>query len=449
MIMLLNRSSYFLAKIRRAWRDGTLVEKARRCLMGKVRIPLGVGLRYLHLPKVDRRLTLEEGFADHRQKNNHHCAQEGHLRRIIASYKAAKRAEAGIDEEFRIRGLWSEWIDVNYRRLIAALENEDLEALGALYDNFNREQFAVGTGGSGYDAFVKYKTALMGRPYIKTIWCDYRDRYLSFGSALEDVGMPLIGNPAGIPLNGDVIQINTFRHAYHAAEMIQLLRDVPGAAMVEIGSGFGGQAYQTIQRAKGSVAKYLCFDIPEVASVCAYYLLSAFPEKRIRLFGEGPVSTAETEEYDLAVFPHFAITELANDSVDLFHNANSFSEMDSASSSAYLRVMERACRGHISHINHEVSFKFRSPNGSISTNIIGSNLLPDPSRFKLAFKKPRVFTLPEDVFFPSFEYLYERKNASGQRYKHMNLPQDCMPAVSGKQYRPSKERSNVTTATLG
>ena len=113
------------------------------------------------------------------------------------------------------------------------------------------------------------------------------------------------------------------------------------------------------------------------------------------------------------MFPHFAITEMAAESADLFHNANSFSEMDSSSAWAYMAVMERACRRYISHINHEVSFQFQNPDGSRSRNVVGPELTPDPSKFKRIFKKPRVFGLPEDAFFPSFEYLYERIETPG------------------------------------
>jgi hypothetical protein len=157
-----------------------------------------------------------------------------------------------------------------------------------------------------------------------------------------------------------------------------------------------------------AIAKYLVFDIPEMASICSYFLLSAFPDRQIRLFGEGPVSTGAAEDYDIAVFPHFAITGLEDRSVDLFHNACSFSEMDSVSSSEYLRIIERACRKYFSHINHETRFQYRNPDGSTSMNRIGSELVPDPRRFKQVFRKPRVFCLPEDRFYPYFEYLYER-----------------------------------------
>jgi hypothetical protein len=163
-----------------------------------------------------------------------------------------------------------------------------------------------------------------------------------------------------------------------------------------------------MRRADVSLAKCIVFDIPEVASICSYFLLSAFPDRRIRLFGEGPVSAGAGEDYDIAVFPHFAVAGLADRSVDLFHNACSFSEMDRVSSSECLRVIERACRKYFSHINHETRFRYRNPDGSASMNLIGSELLPDPRRFKRVFKKPRVFCLPEDRFYPYFEYLYER-----------------------------------------
>jgi putative sugar O-methyltransferase len=101
---------------------------------------------------------------------------------------------------------------------------------------------------------------------------------------------------------------------------------------VEIGGGLGGQAYQTIQMCDGQVSKYIVFDIPEVATISAYFLLSAFPDKCVRLFGEGPVSVASCEEYDIAVFPHFTINQLSDASVDLFYNSCSFSEMDGVSS---------------------------------------------------------------------------------------------------------------------
>lgn len=401
------RIKYLCAKARRAWSDGTLAEKARRFVAASVRIPCAVTLAYLKLPRADRRLDVAGGFADHRGQAGHCRSNPEHLRRVIAAYKAAKHAQARAPAPFEIRGLWAEWIDVNYRQLVDALNDADEAGLAALLENLQREPFTRGAGG-GCDDWTRYRTALTGRFYVRSVWCRYRDLYRALGGPLDDVRCPLVGNPAGIARGGDVIQIQTFRHAYHALEMQQWLRGVPEAVVVEIGGGIGGQAQQLMRRTDTTVSKYVVFDIPEVASVCAYFLLTAFPDKRIRLFGEGPVSVAASEDYDLAVFPHFEVARLPERRVDLFHNACSFAEMDAAASGAYLRIIERTCRRYFSHINHDVRFTYHNADGSTSTNRLGSELVPDPARFKRLFKKPRVFCLPEDRPFPAYEYLYER-----------------------------------------
>jgi len=82
--------------------------------------------------------------------------------------------------------------------------------------------------------------------------------------------------------------------------------------------------------------------------------------------------------------------------------------MDGPASREYLAVIERICRKYFLHENHDTVFKFKNADGSMSENVIGSKLIPDPSRFKRIFKKPRVYGLPEDRSFPFFEYLYER-----------------------------------------
>ena len=406
--MLLSRIKYLFAKTRRAWSDGTLWEKARRFLRTSIRIPGEMTAAYVRQPKVYRHLDIAGGFADHRSKPAHHRSNPEHLRRIIAAYKASKQAQKQADGAFAIRGLWTEWIDINYRELIAALQNEDESRLAALLENLHREQFTIGAG-SSFDAYVRYRTSLTGRYYVRVVWSRYRRLYHTLASPAEAVDYPLVGNPVGIPVKHQVIPIHTFRYAYHALEMRHWLRDVPNAVVAEIGSGVGEQAYQLMRRTDTTVSKYVMFDIPEVASVCSYFLLSAFPDKRIRLFGEGPVSTEPCEDYDLAVFPHFESIRLADRSIDLFHNACSFSEMDSRSATAYLGIIERASRRYFSHINHDVRLRYQTRS---STNVLGSELVPDPTRFKLVFKKPRLFCLPEDRPLPAYEYLYEKIETS-------------------------------------
>jgi putative sugar O-methyltransferase len=402
-----------ISKIRFAWSEGKLKRKTFNYFYRKLIVPVKLCAKvfclYLRLSRQDRRLSVVSGFQDHRLNSKHSRSNTAHIRRIIAAYKSSKEAQKSARNSFQIKGLWSDWIEDNYQQLIKALNAEDVSTLCALFENFNREQFAVGLG-AGFENVRSYRGLRLRRYYIKSVWCTYRDKLATHGRNLNSVHSPLIGNPAGILLNGDVVQIDTFRHAYHAVEMQDWLQNRKHAVVVEIGGGSGGQAYQSLSHCGDLISKYIIFDIPEVTAISTYFLLSAFPDKRIRLFNEGPISVDSYDDFDIGIFPHFTCEQLSDQSVDLFHNSCSFTEMDSASSSEYLHIIERACRRYFSHINHELCFEFRNSDGSISHNIIGSKLVPNKTTYKRLFKKPRVFFLPEDELAgaTAYEYLYER-----------------------------------------
>ncbi|GCB01217.1 putative sugar O-methyltransferase [Mycolicibacterium sp. NCC-Tsukiji] len=401
----MNRIDHYRKKIRAARANGSLTTRTRRFLVISVMRPIETLVGYARLSREDQRLNVGDGFADHRGNPREHRADPDHLKRIVAAYRAAKSAQGDADEPFAVRGIWAEWISVHYEKLIEALQDDDLGALSELLENVFRERCTAGIG--GYDTYVRYRSPL-GPMYIKYVWSRYRNMLANLGFDPQNVEFPNIGNQVGVLVGDRVISIDTLRHAYHAVEMRDLLTDVSNAVCVEIGAGVGGQPYQAVRIGGDSIAKYLVFDIPEVAVLSGYFLLAALPDRRVRLYGEGPVSVAEDEEYDIAVFPHFAVSQLPDSSIDLFYNSCSFSEMDGTSSRAYLSVIERTCRKYFLHDNHDIVFTFTNPDGSTSTNIIGSELVPNPAKFKRVFKKPRVHGLPEDRAFTQYQYLYQR-----------------------------------------
>ena len=400
----MNRIGYYYLKIKSARLSGNLWEKSRRFLTTMIRRPFEVLIGYMRLSKADRCLNIKGGFADHRQEKYHQRSNPEHLRRIVSAYKAAKHVQGQAALPFEIRGLWDEWISINYKKLITALENENLDELSCIFENILREKCTIGIG--GYEDYRRYRT-LLGGFYIKYVWSKYRDLLCSIDFDIEKIDFPHVGNPTGVLINGKVISQTTLRHAYHAVEMSMLLCDTPKANIVEIGGGWGGQTHQTLLMNE-QISKYILFDIPEVAAISSYFLLSSFPNKKVRLFGEGLISADSYEEYDIAVFPHFSINQLSDSSVDLFYNSCSFSEMDGESSKEYLSIIQRVGCKYFMHDNHDTIFKYKNPDGSISLNVIGSKLIPDPALFKRVFKKPRVHGLPEDKSFIHFEYLYER-----------------------------------------
>ena len=405
--MIIARLRYYVSKIRSAWRSGTLIERLNRKIGSSFGASCVVLWKYTRLSPSDRNLPVAAGFADARRGASGRARGDRVIfERICAAYSAACRAAASAEPPYRIRGIWAEWLKVNYGPLTEALTSGDYERTLSLLENFAREQFAVGTGGS-YDELVRYRHSPFGRMYVKSVWCDYRDRLAATGFDLSRVIYPAVGNPAGIPLNGNTIQIDTLRHAHHASEICGLLGRAESPVVVEIGGGFGGQAHQIItqwHQAGRRAGQYLDFDIPEIQVVASYFLLKAFPEQKICLFGEGGPS----DSFAIGLFPHFTIDTLVDRSADLMFNSYSFSEMDGNAALHYLAVVNRACRTYFMHINHETPFRFREPDGSVSENVVGSKIVPDRGHFRLVQKLPAVFKRPESGPYKSFSYLFER-----------------------------------------
>lgn len=394
------RLKYLADKLSKAWSSGTIQEKGFRFLHNQAR-------RYIFIPlrssfqSTTLSLGLDSGFKDHRANGALDIISPDQIARIIKAYKTAKLQQSNASVEFEIKGLWDEWIAVNFKDLIANLQNENIDALGKIFNNLIREQCTIGLG--GHDEWVRYN-ALFGKSYIRTVWLDYYQKLLDL-QGKKELHFPMVGNPCGIVFEGRVIPIESLRHAYRSQEISNCLEGSPSKTIVEIGGGYGGLGYQLTTTLKDS--QFLLFDIPEVAAISSAFLLTSLPNKKIRLYGEGPI-VASKEDYEIGIFPNFSIDQLEDKSVDLFYNSCSFSEMDEVSSSKYLSVIERCARSFFMHDNHETRFTFELPDGTVSKNRVGSELIPNSKSFKLLYKKSRTHGLPEDGSFRHFEYLYER-----------------------------------------
>jgi hypothetical protein len=407
----LARLEYLRAKIGLAWADGTLRERIVRKVGVLASTALGTIARSATLTREERSLNVRGGFVDrHATARGGADGDRALLERITAAYLAAKADQPGAAEPFAVRGLWAEWIAVNFGPLVRALERRDWAAIGARLSNFHREPFALGIAGSYVD-LVRYRTPLLGAWYVRTLWCDYRRKLAEDGLDVRELSSPDVGNPAGVLLADRVISVDTLRYGYNGFTCARLLRDVDEPVVLEIGGGFGEQAYQVLHQARCRqvpVRLYLDFDLPEVLVVASYFLLKSLPELRFRLYGEGPVTASPGAGFDVGLFPHFTIDQVEDCSTDLVLNTSSLSEMDESTSRHYLEVVNRVCRRYFMHVNHETRLVFRQPDGTLSRNAVGSELVPDESAFKRIHKYRWTLARPEDRPFPLFAYLYER-----------------------------------------
>ena len=403
---MFERVLYLFSKIAISFRNKTIFQKILLYIYSFFYVKYIIIIGYAKLKKVDKKIDLKKGFSDHREDLNHHKPKDKDIKRILEAYKNAKRDQINAKAEYQIKGNWKEWIEVNYKDLISLLDSGNIAGLSSFLENLFREQATIGTG--GYDLYIKHKS-LLGNFYIKYVWCKYRDILKNNNIDLKNFDFPYIGNQTGIFLNGSIFSIETLRHIYFACSIRNLLENIDRPNIVEIGGGLGGQAYQSIKLIKKDL-KYVNFDIPEVCVLVSYFLLSAFPDKNIRLYGEGSISLDEVENYDIGIFPAYSIDYLSNLSVDLFFNSCSLSEMDKQTSLEYLSTINRTCKGFILHDNHDKQLKFINADGTLSINLRSSDFLPSTEKFQLVYKTLRTHGLPEDNLFKHYEYLYKSKN---------------------------------------
>jgi hypothetical protein len=194
--------------------------------------------------------------------------------------------------------------------------------------------------------------------------------------------------------------------------MADLADDIESPVVCEVGGGFGGFAYHLLKRPQRSF-RYLDYDIPVMCIVAGFYLATAFPDKRIRLFGEVGSLADPLRDCDAAVLPNFALPRLQDRAADICFNTCSFAEMDESTVREYTSQFERVCRSFILYEDH--SWTSGSKNAYYRT--LGgfehwdlSRIEPSPVTFKRLHKIPSPFHA--DLFGEFFEWLYMRRETS-------------------------------------
>ena len=115
--------------------SGTLRERTILFFFTKISTPFIILFGFYKLSKSDRLLNLKDGFKDHRHQDYHIQSDLEHIHRIITSYKKSKDHQLSDSQGFPVQGIWDEWISVNYRRLIDAIEAENELELSSIFEN--------------------------------------------------------------------------------------------------------------------------------------------------------------------------------------------------------------------------------------------------------------------------------------------------------------------------
>lgn len=297
---------------------------------------------------------LEQGLTSHSTKPDRHV-QRALIKRIATAYHRAKHAQQGAPLAYQPGGEWKADIHTRRAEYLAALSDEDLSCLETLLENFFRNSGGAGLITYGYYGDIATGALLTQQWFVNCVLQDLA----TWKSVIDEpdvsrLAAPPIGNPWGYLVEGHLVTSVSCRHHYYASRVADLLADVTSPVVAEIGGGFGGFAYHLLSSRRSYT--YLNFDLPEVLLIAQYYLLSAFPERRVLLFGERDeeeISRDVLDRYDIILMPNCLLPKLAAHSVDLVINTGSLSEMDYHTIEEYLSQIARICKVYLFHENSD------------------------------------------------------------------------------------------------
>lgn len=295
---------------------------------------------------------LEEGLTDRTNPidSQYH---EALVNRLLISYHKAKALQENLPLAYKPGRGWDEIIKTTRADYLRVLNDSDITGLSDLLKCFFRN--------SGIDslwAWSRYSdiadgNTLQKKSFVNRFLGDY-ERWKEFVDEgdISTLSSPAVGNPWGYIIQGNLLLPVSFRHNYYADRVHNLLADIEVPVVAEIGGGFGGFAYHLLST--GKRIKYIDFDLPEILMLASYYLMNTFPNKRFLLFGESEdvtISEDFIESHDVILMPNFQLPKLSSESVDLFMNSASLSEMDYPQIEEYIIQVVRTCKLFFFHDN--------------------------------------------------------------------------------------------------
>lgn len=161
------------------------------------------------------------------------------------------------------------------------------------------------------------------------------------GSSLLVPEHPALGG-FGHAIDGALYNLDTLKYfevltVLERGSVLQEFRNNAERRLVwEIGAGWGGFPYQFKTLCPN--VTYVITDLPELFLFSATYLLTVFPDARVRFFGEVPAADLFTnwQDFDFIFVPHKFHAVVRPERVDLTVNMVSFQEMTTPQVRGYI-----------------------------------------------------------------------------------------------------------------
>jgi len=333
------------------------------------------------------------------------CYDSDLFKRICTSYNKAKIAQKDADTVYQVGNEWAPIYKKYMSEIMEVLKVSDFASMSRIYNNFMRESCSAGLHGiAGYermtDNYFSGDVSLANaRIYMKDVVYRYNIWNVEMGKDYDMASLkgPLLGNPYGHYVDGVFLESGSHYNHYYATKINNLLKGIKHSSVLELGGGYGKMAYYLMRDSKNIT--YLDFDLPENYALTAFYLLSAFPNKKIALYGEVDLERDDLKDYDAILMPNFEIDKMSANSIDLVFNSYSLAEMEPKAINNYINIINRVSKKYIYHLNH-------TKYCAMSAN----DFLIDMNKFEIVRKAPALWNKAINLAMDEFEFLYKTKH---------------------------------------
>jgi putative sugar O-methyltransferase len=322
------------------------------------------------------------------------------IQRIIESFRLAKAEQSNQPQAYQTGDMWKPIVDQKLRTITAALTRGDISLTNEIYSNFFRDDCSTGLHGLHLDVPRHFQgneineeirdIFLQDQVHRLNLWLDLTEETTS----IEELVTADFGNPYGFYIDGQFLRTGVFYHHYYATTISRLIRSRQPMSVLEIGGGYGGMAYFLIRDTQNLT--YIDIDIPENIALISYYLMANFPHKKIGLYGEFELNSANLKSHDIVLLPNFAIKHLANTDIDLTFNSYSLAEMPRETVIEYFSHINKFTKKYIYHVNHTVDANFTAQNFPVDRN-----------KFQLLYRAPALWNKARNSKMDEFEFLYK------------------------------------------
>ena len=305
--------------------------------------------------------------------------------RLIKNYKSlASDFNFEKDEIYKLGPIWQKSTSGILNQYIQRLERDESYGLSILLSSFYRTSgckvFSWYTDWYRCHCSYFFNAELVVR--VNEMYQKLQQIERSSKVKVDLYDTNKVGNPILVNINELNLHIGNLYYLAHVFEILNHTElDVNGEYLfVDLGAGNGNFIKLLLKTFPNS--KAIIFDIPITLVFSSYYLIKNFPEKQIGLHSDIKEISCGLEQYDIICLPHFRIEELPVNSVDLFLNTGSLSEMNENTALHYLSIIKKTVKagGYFYTYNHYHTHKRRKKSGEYRIDL-GVKGLIERSKF--------------------------------------------------------------------